>query len=178
MAEADVLRVILSLVAVILLLLGAAWLTRRAGLLRTGNTRAIQVLGMQNLGGRGYLALVQVEDTRLLLGITATQINLLHTLDDSVAAKEHGGRKDGVRARALTPEASDSDVSEADFGARALTSGASGFDAVEGGVRADAQTPGAPSTEAAEESVRAGASTPVSPSHRFAQVLGKALKGR
>lgn len=126
MAEADVLRVILSLVAVVVLLLGAAWLTRRAGLLRTGNTRAIQVLGMQNLGGRGYLALVQVEDTRLVLGITATNINLLHTLDGSTVAAENGEQDEGAKA--------------------------------------DAQTP--------------GVLTPDSPSHRFAQVLGKALKRR
>lgn len=140
MAEADVLRVILSLVAVVVLLLGAAWLTRRAGLLRTGNTRAIQVLGMQNLGGRGYLALVQVEDTRLLLGITATNINLLHTLDESATTARLDGREDGVRA--------------------------------------GAQTPGTPGTEAAEGGVGALAPTPDSPSHRFAQVLGKALKRR
>lgn len=137
MAEADVLRVILSLVAVVVLLLGAAWLTRRAGLLRTGNTRAIQVLGMQNLGGRGYLALVQVEDTRLLLGITATNINLLHTLDESATTARLDGREDGVRAGAETP-----------------------------------------GTEAAEGGVGALAPTPVSPPHRFAQVLGKALKRR
>lgn len=155
MAEADVLRVILSLVAVVVLLLGAAWLTRRAGLLRTGNTRAIQVIGMQNLGGRGYLALVQVEDTRLVLGITATNISLLHTL---------GGADTGVRAGAQTPGVSQTPEADDGVRARAQTPGV--------------LTPGAPGTDVAAGGVGALAPTPVSPSHRFAQVLGKALKRR
>lgn len=159
MAEADVLRVILSLVAVVLLLLGAAWLTRRAGLLRTGNTRAIQVLGMQNLGGRGYLALVQVEDTRLLLGITATNINLLHTLDDSAAAPENSRKEYGVNA-----------------GSR--TSGTTGTASAEGGIAAGASTTEAAGTGVVIEHTNAHGPTPKPAPHRFAQVLGKALKRR
>ena len=80
MQEADILRVIISLVVVVLLILGAAWLTRRAGWHRKGQARSMKVLGAQSLGGRNYVAIVQVEDTRLVLGVTAQSITLLHTL--------------------------------------------------------------------------------------------------
>ena len=89
MTEADVLRIIVSLIFVIMLILAGAWLTRRAGWLRNGKAPALRVLGAQSLGGRAYVALVEVENVRLVLGVTATQVTLLHTLPacaDSTAA--------------------------------------------------------------------------------------------
>ena len=80
MNEADVLRLIVSLIFIVMLILAGAWLTRRAGWLRTGNAQAIKVLGSQSLGAKAYVALVEVEDARLVLGITSSQISLLHTL--------------------------------------------------------------------------------------------------
>jgi flagellar protein FliO/FliZ len=87
MQEADILRVIISLVVVVLLILGAAWLTRRAGWHRKGQAPSMKVLGAQSLGGRNYVAMVQVEDTRLVLGVTCQSITLLHTLP---AGQSHG----------------------------------------------------------------------------------------
>lgn len=80
MTEADVLRIIVSLIFVIMLILAGAWLTRRAGWLRSGKAPALRVLGAQSLGGRAYVAMVEVEDARLVVGVTPTQVSLLHTL--------------------------------------------------------------------------------------------------
>jgi flagellar protein FliO/FliZ len=80
MSEAAVLRLIVSLVFIVFLILAGAWLTRRAGWLRNGGQKSLKVLGSQSLGARAYVALVEVEDARLVLGVTANQISLLHTL--------------------------------------------------------------------------------------------------
>lgn len=85
MSEAAALRLVISLVFIVALILAGAWLTRRSGLLRTGNDRSLKVLGTQSLGARSYVALIEVEDARLVLGVTANQISLLHTLPPAPA---------------------------------------------------------------------------------------------
>lgn len=88
MTEADVLRIIVSLIFVIMLILAGAWLTRRAGWLRSGKAPALRVLGAQSLGGRAYVAMVEVENARLVLGVTPTQVSLLHTLPPAEPIEE------------------------------------------------------------------------------------------
>lgn len=83
MTESAVLRLVLSLFLIIALILAGAWLTRRAGWLRGTANRSIKLIGSQSLGPRAYVALVEVENTRLVLGVTATQISLLHTLPET-----------------------------------------------------------------------------------------------
>ena len=80
MTEAAALRLILSLFFVLALILAGAWLTRRAGWLQPGTKRMIKLIDTQNLGSRTYVALVDVDDTRLVLGVTTSQVSLLHTL--------------------------------------------------------------------------------------------------
>ncbi|GAB2909208.1 flagellar biosynthetic protein FliO [Paralcaligenes sp. KSB-10] len=80
MTEAAALRLILSLFFVLALILAGAWLTRRAGWLHPGTKRMIKLIDTQNLGSRTYVALVDVEDTRLVLGVTTSHVSLLHTL--------------------------------------------------------------------------------------------------
>lgn len=80
MNEVDVLRLVVSLIFVVMLILAGAWITRRAGWLRTGGQQSIKILSSQSLGAKAYIALVEVDDARLVLGITAAQVSLLHTL--------------------------------------------------------------------------------------------------
>ena len=80
MTEAAVLRLVVSLVFVVALILAVAWFTKRAGWIRNGNNQALKVIATQSLGARNYVALIEVEDARLVVGITTTQISLLHTL--------------------------------------------------------------------------------------------------
>lgn len=80
MTEADVLRMVISLAFIVLLILVGAWLMRRAGWLRAGAGQEIKVLGSRSLGARSSVAVVQVDDTRLVVGVTPQQITLLHRL--------------------------------------------------------------------------------------------------
>lgn len=80
MNEADVLRVIVTLVFILMVILAGAWAVRRSGLGRAGNAQALRIVASQSLGNRAWVAVVEVEDARLVLGVTGQQINLLHTL--------------------------------------------------------------------------------------------------
>lgn len=81
MDQPDLLRVTISLLLVIGLLLALAWVARRGGWLRTATGRdGLRILALQRLGARASLAIIEVEDARLVVGITTQQITLLHTL--------------------------------------------------------------------------------------------------
>lgn len=80
MTEAAVVRLVLSLFFIVLLILAGAWVTRRAGWLRPASNQNIKLVGTRSLGARAYVAIVEIEDARLVLGVTTTRISLLHTL--------------------------------------------------------------------------------------------------
>ncbi len=65
----------LGLLVVLALAVALSWLLRRYALPRDG---LIRVAGGLPLGHRERLLLVEVDNTRLLLGITSTQIQTLH----------------------------------------------------------------------------------------------------
>lgn len=86
MEQADLLRVTLSLLLIVGLLLALGWAARRGGWLRNVSGRSgIRVTAMQRLGTRASVAIIEVDDTRLVLGVTAQQITLLHTLPRETA---------------------------------------------------------------------------------------------
>jgi len=65
----------LGLVIVLALAVGLSWLLRRHVLPRGG---AIRVIGGLPLGSRERLLLVEVDEVRLLIGVTSQQIQTLH----------------------------------------------------------------------------------------------------
>ncbi|TVR60643.1 MAG: flagellar biosynthetic protein FliO [Candidatus Competibacteraceae bacterium] len=74
------LQLTLGLVVVLAAVVGLSWLLRRHTQPRGG---AIQVLGGLPLGTRERLLLVEVDQVRLLIGVTATQIQALHVFPPS-----------------------------------------------------------------------------------------------
>lgn len=76
----------LGLFAIIALILGLAWLARRAGLVRHVQGGLMKVVGSTSLGARQRLLLVEVGDTWLVLGVSAGEIRTLHTLPAGSAA--------------------------------------------------------------------------------------------
>ena len=98
--------VMLNLVLVLLLVVVCGWLyARGSGRLR-GDGGALTVIASQAVGNRERLAIVQVGDTQLLLGITAQSINHLHTLDAAIDPAETAGPSVfGARLRELTARA-------------------------------------------------------------------------
>ena len=80
MDNAELLRMMLSLLAVVGLLLAAAWLLRRTQGLRRAQGQRITVLDARPLGPpKTHIAVVRVDQTTLVLGVTPQQINLLHS---------------------------------------------------------------------------------------------------
>lgn len=82
MTDAAVLRLVFSLLFVLALILGGAWLARRAGWLRMRPRQLIRLAETRHIGPRAYVAVVEVEGARLLLGVAGGQVSLLHRLAD------------------------------------------------------------------------------------------------
>ena len=83
-SAAPLLQVSGALIAIIALILAAAWLVKRLGFApkRTG------VNGLKISASASLVVVVDVEDARLVLGVTAGQINLLHKLPPSAPTEE------------------------------------------------------------------------------------------
>lgn len=69
-----------GLAVVLAALLGLTWLLRRYALPQGG---AIQVISALPLGSRERLLLIEVDRVRLLIGVTASQIQALHVFPSS-----------------------------------------------------------------------------------------------
>lgn len=70
----------LGLVVVLALAVGLSWLLRRYALPRDG---VIRVIGGLPLGTRERLLLIEVDEVRLLIGVTAQQMQTLHVFTPS-----------------------------------------------------------------------------------------------
>ena len=70
-----------SLVLVLVLIIGLGWLARRLQGFRVSGSALMRVLASHALGPRAQVVLLKAGDTELLLGVTATQINLLHRFE-------------------------------------------------------------------------------------------------
>jgi flagellar protein FliO/FliZ len=70
-----------ALTAIIVFILLAAWLAKRFGFAgKTSAAKGLKVSASCNLGPRERVVVIDVEDARLVLGVTASQITHLHTL--------------------------------------------------------------------------------------------------
>ncbi|EPO0899580.1 flagellar biosynthetic protein FliO [Citrobacter amalonaticus] len=78
-----------ALLGIILLILVAAWAIKRLGFApKGGSTRGLKVSASTSLGPRERVVIVDVEDARLVLGVTASTINVLHTLPPAPVVPE------------------------------------------------------------------------------------------
>jgi len=75
------LNMVLGLVVVIALILGLAWILKKYARLPNSNQVDMKVLGGLSLGTREKAILIEVENTRLLVGVTPGHIQTLHVLD-------------------------------------------------------------------------------------------------
>jgi len=91
MTEAAVLRVALGLGLVIAAILATAWLARRSGLLQRQGGGVLRLVGSLSLGPRQSIAVVQVRDTWLVVGVTPNTLTSLHTLPAGTPGEPAGG---------------------------------------------------------------------------------------
>lgn len=78
---------VLSLLAVIAMIFGLAWLVRRTGL-QGKMLRTMKVSSAVTLGAREKVVVVTVDQRRFLLGVTGQQISLIAELDAEQPAVE------------------------------------------------------------------------------------------
>lgn len=76
-----------ALLGIIVLILAVAWIVKRIapGSLNGRIANGLKVSASTSLGARERVVIVNVEDARLVLGVTAQQISLLHTLPPAPA---------------------------------------------------------------------------------------------
>lgn len=83
MSNVAILQALAGLAVVVTTMLILGWLARKHGWLQTNANNKIKLIASHRLGPRSHISIVDVENTRLVLGITPTQINLLHTVESN-----------------------------------------------------------------------------------------------
>jgi len=79
----NMLNMFMGLAVVIALILGLAWVLKKYGKVSGSNVVDMKVLGGLSLGTREKAILIEVDNTRLLVGVTPGHIQTLHVLGDS-----------------------------------------------------------------------------------------------
>lgn len=69
-----------GLMAVLALMLVAAWLFKKINPIALGNKVPVKVVGGVSIGNRERVMVVEVADQWIVIGVTATQINTLSTM--------------------------------------------------------------------------------------------------
>ena len=77
---------IMNLALVLLLIVVCGWFYARGPARLRGTTGALDIVASRQVGNRERLAVVQVGDEQVLLGITANGISHLHTLSEPIKA--------------------------------------------------------------------------------------------
>jgi flagellar protein FliO/FliZ len=92
MDEASLLRMFLGLALIVGLILACGWLARRSGLAGRPPGSSMRVVDSLSMGPRQRIVMVEVDRTWLVVGVTAGQMNVLHTLpaSDSASAPPSG----------------------------------------------------------------------------------------
>ena len=80
-----------ALLGIIAFILVAAWLAKRVGLAgKTAGARGLKLSASTSLGPRERVVIVEVDDARLVLGVTASSINVLHKLPPAPVSEQAG----------------------------------------------------------------------------------------
>jgi flagellar biosynthetic protein FliO len=106
--------VVLTLVGLVALIFLLGWLAKRFGGLSMIKNKDMQILSSLSLGARERATLIEVNGTKLLLGVTTQTVTCLHTFEANGVSKQeigsHGGP--GVSESALgEPSPIESDFS-------------------------------------------------------------------
>jgi flagellar protein FliO/FliZ len=81
-----VLNTVSGLLLVLAVIFGAAWLYKRYAQLSMGGKGVVRVVGGASVGSRERVVVIEVDNTRLLLGVAPGQVRMLHQLSDGTAS--------------------------------------------------------------------------------------------
>lgn len=83
-----------ALALIIAVIFIAAWLAKRMGFAgKNAQARGLKVSASVSVGPRERVVIVDVDDARLVVGVTPSQINLLHTLPPAPVASAEVNEK-------------------------------------------------------------------------------------
>lgn len=97
----DALGVSIGLVVILLMIFFLAWIMKKMGYSNVAGQGQLQIIASLNLGQKEKIALIQVGQQQLLVGITATQINTLHVLDEVLEQTSAGKLSDSTENSTL-----------------------------------------------------------------------------
>ncbi len=80
----------LGMALVLGLIFALAWLARRFGLQRLGGSSVVRLVSSASVGARERIVVVEVAGTWLVLGVTSSQVNMLHSLPAQATAPGSG----------------------------------------------------------------------------------------
>jgi flagellar protein FliO/FliZ len=84
LASSSILGTLFALAVVLVLILVLAWLLRKLQSGSLSNAGPIKVISSASIGMKERVVLVEVADEQLLLGVTASRVELLHRLTTRV----------------------------------------------------------------------------------------------
>lgn len=79
-AAGSLLQVFIGLVAVLLLIAGAAWLAKRLGVTQAGASGLLRVVSSASVGTRERVVIVEVGESWIVVGVAPGSVNALMTL--------------------------------------------------------------------------------------------------
>jgi len=74
-------KMFFGLGGVLIFIFACSWMLKRFNVNKFGMTNSLSVSGVLPIGAKEKVVVVDIEGTRLVLGVTATSITKLHTLD-------------------------------------------------------------------------------------------------
>ena len=92
----DALSVSLGLIFILIMIFSLAWFMKKMGYTNLTGQGQLKIIATLNLGQKEKIALIQVGQQQLLVGMTATQINTLHVLDELLEETEAQTKVQGV----------------------------------------------------------------------------------
>lgn len=99
--SSGILEMMSGLIFVVLLIFALAWLFKRMGSNSFGLGGVIRILAAMSLGNRDRIALIEVGEKQMLIGISPGRISTLHVFDEPVDLAEGRGAVDGDFASKL-----------------------------------------------------------------------------
>lgn len=77
----DLLRVVVTLIVIVPLIVGVAYLLKRYMNLAQTNSSGIRILKQLSLNNKERILVIEVEEVKLIVGVSPNAFNTLHILD-------------------------------------------------------------------------------------------------